>query len=123
SPADTVKASCVNSSRSSRSQLRSTALSTCGSRSQGNSLRSLYRTRSWLWRGHAGLPHVLAVTILVRNFALLVGFQEQHLRNPFVGVNLCRQRRGVRKLQRNVPFPLRLQRRDVDDDAAARIGR
>jgi hypothetical protein len=53
---------------------------------------------------------------------IFVGFEEQHLRAAFVGVDLRRQRRGVGELERHVAFPLRLEGRDVDDDAAARVG-
>jgi cyanophycin synthetase len=67
-------------------------------------------------------PLVLAAAVAVRGRADLVGLEEQHLRHAFVGVDLRRQRRGVGELQRHVAFPLRLQRRHVDDDAAARVG-
>src|SRR5690606_33262095 len=66
---------------------------------------------------------VLPALVLVRRLAHLVALEEQHLRDALVGVDLRRQRRGVRDLDGHVPFPLRLERRDVDDDAAARVGR
>ena len=78
---------------------------------------------SGLGQCHALLAHVLTAAIAIGSRAHLVGFEEQHLRHAFVGVDLGRQRRGVGELQRHVPFPLGLQRRDVDDDAAARVGR
>ena len=53
---------------------------------------------------------------------IFVAFEEQHLRDAFVRVDLRRQRRRVRELERHIAFPFRLERRDVDDDAAARIG-
>jgi hypothetical protein len=72
---------------------------------------------------HAMLALVLAAAVLVRGLADFVAFEEQHLRAAFAGVDLGRQRRGVRELQRHIAFPFRLERRHVDDDAAARIGR
>ena len=49
--------------------------------------------------------------------------EEDHLRNAFVRIDLGRQRRRVRKLERDVTFPLGFERRDVHNDAAARISR
>src|SRR3984957_5544893 len=57
---------------------------------------------------------ILASALPVRGLADLVGFEEQHLRHAFVGVDFRRQRRGVGKLQSDVPFPLRFQRRYID---------
>src|SRR5512139_3221959 len=67
------------------------------------------------------LPLVLAAAVLVARLADLVALEEQHLRAALAGVDLGRQRRGVAELQRHVPFPLGLERGDVDDDAAARV--
>src|SRR3546814_3945759 len=69
----------------------------------------------------AALALVLATPVGIRGLADFVRFIEQHLRDAFIRVDLRRQRRGVRELQRLVTFPLRLQRRHVDDDAAARL--
>ena len=69
-----------------------------------------------------GLPLVFAVAVFVRRLARLVGLEKQQLRDTLVGVDPGRQRRRVRELQRDVPLPLRLQRRHVDDDAAAGVG-
>ena len=79
-------------------------------------------TVSDLGQRDALLALVLAAAVLVRRLADLVRLEEDHLRDAFVGVDLRRQRRRVRELERDVPFPLRLERRDVDDDAAARVG-
>jgi two-component system OmpR family sensor kinase len=79
--------------------------------------------QSGLRQGHAMLALVLAAAVLVRGLADFIALEEQHLRAAFAGVDLGRQRRGVRELQRHIAFPLRLERRHVDDDAAARIGR
>ena len=66
---------------------------------------------------------ILATAIRVRGFTNLIRFKEQHLRHTFVGVDLGGQWRGVGELQRHMPFPLRLERRHVHDDAAAHVGR
>src|SRR4029434_886926 len=76
-----------------------------------------------LGKRDALLPLVLAAAVLVRHLADLVGLEEDHLGHTFVGVDLRRKRRGVRELERHVPFPLGLERRHVDDDAAARVRR
>ena len=65
----------------------------------------------------------LPALVLVGHLARLVALEEQHLRDALVGVDLRRQRRRVRDLDRDVPFPLGLERRHVHDDAAARVGR
>lgn len=72
---------------------------------------------------HAGLAHVFARAVGVGDFAGLVALEEQELAGTFVGVDLCGQRGGVGEFQRDVAFPLRLQRGDVDDDTSARVGR
>src|SRR5690625_2835884 len=77
---------------------------------------------SGLRQGHAALALVFAAAIGIAGVAHFVGFEKQHLRHALVGVDARRQRRGVGKFQRHVAFPFRLQRRDVDDDAAARVG-
>src|SRR5574337_887076 len=80
------------------------------------------RTGSGLGQGHAMLALVLALAVLVAHGAFLVALEEQHLGAALAGVDLGRQWRGVGELQRHVALPLGLERRDVDDDAAARIG-
>ena len=80
------------------------------------------RPRSGLGQGDAHLALVLAAAIFIAGFAHFVGFKEQHLRAAFASVNLGRQRRGVAELQRHIAFPFRLERGDVDDDAAAGVG-
>src|SRR5262249_18475378 len=67
------------------------------------------------------LVHVLAGALRIRLLALLVGLEEQNLRQTFAAVDLGRQRRRVRDLERQRAFPQRLERRDVADDAAARV--
>src|SRR5262245_57332074 len=61
-------------------------------------------------QGHAALAHVLAAAVLVARLALLVRLEEQHLRDALVRVDLRRQRRRVRELERDVAFPLGLER-------------
>src|SRR5690606_16260339 len=70
----------------------------------------------------AGLALVLAAAVAIAGLADLVGLEEQHLRHALVRVDARRQGCGVAELQGHMPFPLRLQRRHVDDDAAPRIG-
>src|SRR5438132_7724634 len=67
------------------------------------------------------LTLIFAAAVLVRGLADFVGLEEDHLRNALVGVDFRGQRRGVGKLQRDIAFPLGLERRDVDDDAAAGV--
>jgi hypothetical protein len=71
----------------------------------------------------AFLPLIFSVLVLVADLADLVGLEEQDLAEAFVGVDARGQRRGVGDLEGDEAFPLRLKRRDVDDDAAARVGR
>src|ERR1700722_16812751 len=85
---------------------------------------------SYLWdrtlglrQCHAALALVLAAAIPVRGLADFVGFEEQHLRHALVGVDLRRQRGRIGKLQGDVPFPLRFQRRYVAYYSATRVGR
>src|SRR5947209_20334943 len=66
---------------------------------------------------------VLALLVRVALLALLVGLEEQDLRNALVGINLRGQRRRVADLDGDLAAPFRLQRRDIDDDAAAGVGR
>src|SRR5687767_8536870 len=68
------------------------------------------------------LPLILALLVGVRDLARLVALEEQDLGDPFVGVHLGRQRRGVRDLERDEALPLGLERGDVHDQAAARVG-
>src|SRR3954470_21151676 len=83
----------------------------------------LQKTASDLGQGDALLALVFAAAVAVRGLADLVGLDEDDLRHALVGVDLGGQRSGVGELERHVPLPLRLQGRDVDDDAAAGVGR
>ena len=72
---------------------------------------------------HPALAHIFARAVSIARLARLIAFEEEELACAFIGVNLCRQRRGVGKFQRHMAFPARLKRGDIHDDAAARIGR
>src|SRR5687768_14277207 len=71
---------------------------------------------------NAELAHVFPITILVGYLTLFVRLIEQHLGNTFIGVNFGGQRRGVGKLESYMAFPFGFQRRDIDNNAAPRIG-
>src|SRR5688572_25734855 len=75
------------------------------------------------WQRHPDLLLVLAALVPVGNLRLLFAPEEEHLRDPLVGIDLRRQGRGVRYLERHIAFPFRLKRRDVGDDATARVRR
>jgi hypothetical protein len=64
---------------------------------------------------------IFAAAIRVRRFTNFVAFEKQHLGDAFVRVDFRRQRCRIREFERDVPFPFRLERRDVDDDPATRI--
>ena len=66
---------------------------------------------------------VLALLVGVRDLARLVALEEEHLGDALVGVDLGGQRRGVGDLEGDDALPLRLERRHVHDDPAARVGR
>src|ERR1700682_4284180 len=87
--------------------------------------RSGGRDRQAFWsdlgQRDALLALIFAATVLVRGLADFVGLEEDHLRDAFVGVDLRGQRGGVGELQRDKTFPLGLERRDVDDDAATGV--
>ena len=68
------------------------------------------------------MPLVLTTAIGVAGLANLIGFEEQHLSNALVGVDLRWQRCSVGKFERHMASPLRLKRCHVDDDAAPRVG-
>src|SRR5688572_24347439 len=65
---------------------------------------------------------VLARLVGVRHLAVLVALEKEHLRDPFVRIDLRRQRCRVGNLERHEALPLWLERRDVDDEAAPGVG-
>src|SRR5262249_8365914 len=71
----------------------------------------------------AALRLIFALFVLVADFAVFVGLEENDLAQAFIGVDLRGQRSGVADFERDKSFPLRLERRDVDDDAATGISR
>src|ERR1043166_7974665 len=74
-------------------------------------------------QGDPALAHVLAGAVGIADLARLVALEEQELAGALVGVDLGGQRRGVRELEGDVALPPGLERGDVDDDPAPRIGR
>src|SRR6266545_1108865 len=76
-----------------------------------------------LRKGQALLCLVLALLVRVGRLADLVALEEEHLRDPFPGVDPGGQGGRVRDLEGHDPLPLRLERGHVHDDAAARVGR
>ena len=66
--------------------------------------------------------HVLAGAVGVGGLADVGAAEEEDLGEAFVGVDAGGERGGVGDLEGDVSFPLRLQRGDIDDDAAAGIG-
>src|SRR5882762_7348952 len=89
------------------------------------------RNREWgsrltgldLGQRHAPLSLVLPAAVFVGGLADFVRFDEDDLGHALVGIDLGRERRGVGELQRDVPLPFGLKRRDVDDDPAAGVSR
>src|SRR5579872_6387264 len=77
---------------------------------------------SKLREGDTALAHIFPGAIGVGNLAGRIAFEEQELADPFSGIDAGGQGRGVGDLDRDMPLPLRLERRHIDDDAAARIG-
>jgi hypothetical protein len=71
----------------------------------GQDLEALERRR--VERGEPVLLQVLALLVGVRDLARLVALEEQHLGDPLVGVDLGRQRRRVRDLERGRALPTR----------------
>jgi len=55
----------------------------------------------------AALSLVLSAAVGVRNLTFLVGFEEEHLGDALIGVDLGGQGRGVGELQGHVALPLR----------------
>src|SRR4029077_15967217 len=103
---------------------RSVTLTRAASPSGSPGLRPLWSLirRSHPWCRDAALVLVLALAICVRGLAVLVALEEQHLGDALVGVDLGRQRRGVRDLEGHVALPLGLEGRDVGDEPAAGVG-
>src|SRR6187455_1304905 len=90
---------------------------------RAGSVRAILRDVLQPRQGQALLALILALLVRVRHLAGFVALEEEHLRDPFVRVDLGGKRRRVRNLEGHVAFPLGLERRDVDDEAAARVGR
>src|SRR5690349_8930811 len=82
----------------------------------------LSTARLQLGQHNALLRLVLALAVFVADLAHLIRLQEKDLAQSLVRINARGQGSGVRDLQRHKAFPLGLERGDVHDDAAARIG-
>src|SRR5437667_12076315 len=85
--------------------------------------RRRYATSLEFRQGDSRLSLILAFLVLIADLAFvsLVGREEQHLGNPFVGVDPRGEGGRVRNLQRDETLPLGLERRHVGDDAAAGV--
>ena len=68
------------------------------------------------------MSHVFAVAVFVGSFADFVALKKEDLCHAFASVDFGGQGGGVGKLEGNVAFPFRLERGNVDDDAAAGVG-
>ena len=68
------------------------------------------------------MSHVFTRTVGVTRFTDVRRVKKDDLRKTLVGIDLRGKRSRVGNLQRNMPFPLRLKGRDIDDDPAASIG-
>src|SRR6266567_3579924 len=95
-----------------------------GSPPQPNPIsKQMWQKSSELRQCHAALTHIFAGAVGIGGLAGLLAAKEEKLADPLAGIDLGRQRRRVRDLDGDMAFPFRLERRHVDDDAAARIGR
>ncbi len=70
----------------------------------------------------AGLILILAALVCVTYGADVLGSQEDHLGDAFIGVNLGWKRRGIADFDGDLAAPLWLKRRDIHNDAAAGVG-
>jgi len=75
-----------------------------------------------LWQDDALLTLVFALFVLVADFRWFVALEEENLAEAFVGVDTRGQRRRVGDFEGDETLPFRLERRDVHDDAATRVG-
>src|SRR5262245_43188821 len=69
------------------------------------------------------LPLVLSLSVRVGCVTLGFSTQEYDLRDALPGVDREARARSVHERDRDEPFPFGLERRDVDDEAAASVGR
>src|SRR2546427_2709286 len=75
-----------------------------------------------LWQDDALLRLIFSLLVFVRGLASLIRLEEDDLAKAFVGIDPRGQRGGIGNLEGDEALPLGLERCDVDDDAAARIG-
>src|SRR5579862_5691681 len=84
---------------------------------------TLYKKQGLKLGQHDSLLRLIfPFTVGVAGFTDLVGLEKDNLAESFVGVDPCRKWGGIRDFQRDEAFPLRLEGRHVDDDAATGIG-
>ena len=69
------------------------------------------------------LTLILPFSVSVGHFRDRAGLKEEHLRDPFEGVDARWQRRRIGDFDGEVPFPARLKRSNVDDDPATGVAR
>ena len=81
----------------------------------------LIKPLSSLWERYTDLALVFATTVFVAHIADFIALEEEHLSATLACIDAGRQRRRIAELQRHVAFPLGLEGRHVDDDAAAGI--
>src|SRR3990172_10108020 len=72
-------------------------------------------------QGNFRLSHVFPFAVCIGNLTLLCRLIKKDLGDPFVGINFRWQRCGIGNFKRHKTFPLRFERRDIDNDAAAGI--
>ena len=72
----------------------------------------------YFWQDNRLLVLVLALLVSVGDFALLVGFEEQHLGDAFVGVDASGQGRGIGDFECDETLPFRLEGSHINDYAA-----
>src|SRR6266404_7649460 len=74
---------------------------------------------SELGKCHSPLALVFSASVFVGRLADLVRLEKYDLRYSLVRIDFGRQRRGVGKLERHKPFPLRFKGSDVHQDSAS----
>src|SRR6516162_10418677 len=74
-------------------------------------------------QGQSTLVLILALLVGVADLARSISPEEENLGDAFTRVDLGGQGGGVADFQRNPATPLRLERGDIHDNAAAGVGR
>src|ERR1700722_19500104 len=79
--------------------------------------------KSELRQNDAVLVLILALAVRIADLTGLIGLEEENLAESLVGIHASRKRGRIGDLEGYKSLPLGLERRHVDDDAAARVGR